>query len=79
MAGMAAGVLGGLLLGAPVYSFANEQGEERHDHGGMGQMMSDADMRAHMKDCDEMMSGDDHEMGSMRESMGSMKMMDAGV
>jgi hypothetical protein len=71
---MAAGVLGGLLLGAPVYSFGNEQGDERHEHGGMGQMMSDADMRAHMKECEGMMD----QMGStMRDNMGSMDMMGA--
>lgn len=72
IAGMAAGVLGGLLLGAPVYSFGDEQGHGGHEHGGMGQMMSEADMRAHMKECEGMMG----QMSSMmRGDMGSMEMM----
>lgn len=74
IAGMAAGVLGGLLLGAPGYSFGHEQGDERHEHGGMGHMMSEADMRAHMKECEGMMG----QMSSMmRGNMGSMDIMGA--
>lgn len=82
IAGLAAGVLGGLLLGAPVYSFGYEQGTARPEHGRMGQTMSDADMRAHMKECEgtmgqmgSMMHGD---MGSMMQGdMGSMEMIGA--
>jgi hypothetical protein len=74
IAGMAAGVLGGLLLGTPAYSFGHEQGDERHEHGGMGQKMSKTDMRAHSKECEGMM----RQMGSMmRGDMGSMDMMGA--
>jgi hypothetical protein len=72
IAGMAAGVLAGLLLGAPVYSFGDEQGDGGHEHGGMGQMMSEGDIRAHMKECEGMMG----QMSSMmRGDMGSTDMM----
>jgi hypothetical protein len=71
IAWMAAGVLGGLVLGAPVYSFGHEQGDERPERGGMAEMMSEADMRAHMKECEGMMGQMSSMMGG---DMGSMEM-----
>jgi hypothetical protein len=77
IAGMTVGVLGGLLLGAPVYSFGHTADDEGQ-RGGMGQMMSEPQMREHMRECLQMMGDQNDQMGSMmRDDESSMGMMDS--
>jgi hypothetical protein len=79
IAGMTVGVLGGLLLGAPVYSFGHAVDDERQ-RGGMARTMSEPQMREHMQECLQMMRDADDQMGSMmRGGENSMGMMGSRV
>jgi hypothetical protein len=80
IAGMAVGVLAGLLLGAPVSSFGHAADDEQHERDGMGQMMSDPEMREHAQECVQMMRDRNDQTGSMmRDGESSMGMMGSHV
>lgn len=66
---MAAAVLAaGVALGSPAYATASERpGEDQH-RGDMGSMMSEPEMRQHMKTCMSDMMSDPE----LRQQMGSM-------